>query len=159
MIDRTHFISADIRKPLEIETFNHVICNPPYKKAGAHKQSESLQKARAMGHIEPDQTLQSWTTCAWNHIKGQGSLTLVHEANQIDEIILALYSENGGRRFGGVEIIPLLPKQDMPAKRVIIRAYKHKKSPATLHCGFVMHNEDGSYTKKADNILRYAASL
>ena len=159
MAERTSFVCADIRHELDIGTFHHIICNPPYKEAGAHKQSPSPAKARAMGHTENDLTLQSWITCAWHHIKGQGSLTIIHEAEQTDSLIHALYSENGGKRFGGVEIIPLYPKEGIPAKRVIIRAYKHKKSPSVIHNGIIMHEEDGTYTKKADNILRHAASL
>lgn len=156
---RTDFVCADIRNALDIATFDHIICNPPYKNAGAHRQSPSLAKARAMGHIEDDLNLQIWITRSWHHIKGQGSLTLVHEAGQTDVILHALYSENGGRRFGNVEIIPLYPKESMAAKRVIIRAYKHKKSPATLHRGIVMHDERGAHTKEADDILRHAAPL
>lgn len=161
MSERAAFICADIRAyPLEnIGTFDHVICNPPYKEAGAHRQSPSASKARAMGHLEDDISLQSWVSCAWHHIKGQGSLSIIHEAGQIDAIIHALYSENGGRRFGSVEIIPLYPKAGILAKRVIIRAYKHKKSPAIIHHGIIMHEEDGSYTKEADDILRDGKAL
>ncbi len=159
MAERSNFSCADVRSELDIGSFNHVICNPPYKEAGAHRQSPSPAKARAMGHLEENLNLQSWTTRAWHHIKGQGSLTMVHEAGQTDRLIQALYSENGGRRFGSVEIIPLYPKAGTAAKRVIIRAYKHKKSPATLHQGIVMHDQNGQHTKEADDILRHAAPL
>ncbi len=159
MEERTSFLCADIRNDLEIATFDHIICNPPYKRAGAHKHSPSPSKAQAMGHLEDSSNLQSWITRAWHHIKGQGSLTIVHEAEQADSIIHALYSENGRRRFGAVEIIPLYPKADTPAKRVLIRAYKHKKAGTTIHPGIIMHEADGSYTKKANDILRHMASL
>lgn len=161
MVQRVNFIRADIRSyPFtNIGTFDHVICNPPYKEAGAHRQSPSEAKALAMGHTENDISLQSWISCAWYHIKGQGSLSMVHEAGQVDAILHALYSKNGGRRFGSVEIIPLYPKAGVPAKRVIIRAYKHKKSPSVIHHGIIMHEKDGSHTKEADDILRHAAPL
>ena len=159
MADRASFICADIRHELKINTFDHIICNPPYKRAGAHKHSPSPSKAQAMGHLEDSSNLQSWITRAWHHIKGQGSLTIVHEAEQADSIIHALYSENGRRRFGAVEIIPLYPKAATPAKRVLIRAYKHKKGGTILHPGIIMHEVDGSYTKEANDILRHMAPL
>ncbi len=155
----SQFICADIRNDLDIATFDHVICNPPYKEAGTHRLSPSPAKAIAMGHIENNIDLQSWITRAWLHIKGQGSLTIIHEAGQIDNILHSLYSKNGGKRFGGVEIIPLYPKQGVPAKRVILRAYKHKKSPAILHHGIIMHDHDGNSTKQAESILRNKATL
>ncbi|MGH1375452.1 MAG: tRNA1(Val) (adenine(37)-N6)-methyltransferase [Alphaproteobacteria bacterium] len=159
MSKRAQFVCADIRETLDLPTYHHVICNPPYYEYGMHIHSPSDAKAKAMGHTEGDISLQSWVTRAWHHIKGQGSLTMIHDAGQTDALLHALYSHNGGRRFGNVEIIPLYPRTNTPAKRVIIRAYKHKKSPAILHQGIIMHDENGDYTKAAENILRNVYSL
>ena len=148
---RAEFICADIREFREAR-FEHVICNPPYMEAGAHAPSPSEKRAKALGH--EDTTLEDWIACAFDCLKGQGSLTMIHRADMIDKIILAT-----GKRFGAVEIIPLWPRAEAPAKRVIVRAYKHKKSPANIHPGIVLHHEDGSYTKEAEAILRQAKSL
>tara|TARA_B100001989_G_scaffold92681_1_gene64533 strand:- start:3721 stop:4467 length:747 start_codon:yes stop_codon:yes gene_type:complete len=158
MNDRTTFTQGDIRT-LETTKADHIICNPPYQESGKHLQSPSSAKATAIGHINEDITLQDWITCAFNHIKGQGSLTLIHEAGRLDDILHALYSKNGGKRFGNIEIFPLWPKDSTPAKRAIIRAWKHKKSESIIHNGLILHNEDGSYTREADNILRDGKAL
>ena len=158
MSDRAGFICGDVRNA-DLPRADHVICNPPYMEAGAHISSPSESKARAMGHIEDDMTIQDWITCAHRHIKGQGSLTMIYDAGQSDMLIHALYGKNGGRRFGGVEIIPLFPRDGVPAKRVIIRAYKHKKSKATLYPGIIMHQENGDYTDAANKVLRGAEQL
>ncbi|MDH5723257.1 MAG: methyltransferase [Alphaproteobacteria bacterium] len=158
MTERCRFMQGDIRT-LDIDKANHIICNPPYQESGKHLHSPSNAKAKAMGHTEDDISLQDWITCAFNHIKGQGSLTLIHEAGRLDDILHALYSKNGGKRFGNVEIFPLWPKESTPAKRVIVRAWKHKKSPAIMHNGLILHNEDGSYTKTTDRILRDGKAL
>ncbi len=152
---------ADIRntKDLDLDLYDHVIANPPYKDAAQYIHSPSSAKAKAMGHFEDGQTLQDWITCAWNHIKGQGSLTMIHEAGQTDMLIHTLFSPKGGRRFGSVEIIPLYPKENVAAKRVIIRAYKHKKSCATIHHGIIMHKNNGEHTKQAELILREMFAL
>ncbi len=157
--NRSNFIVSDIRDARLGNIFDHVICNPPYMKFDAHIQSPSPSKARAMGHLDENMDLQSWITCAHRHIKGQGSLSIIHDGGQIDNIIHALYGKNGGKRFGGVEIIPLYPKKNQPAKRIIIRAWKHKKSPSILHQGIIMHKSNGNYTKQADRILRDAEKL
>lgn len=159
MEDRATFLCADIREELNIPTFNHVICNPPYKEAGAHKPSPSAAKAQAMGHQDDDLTLDAWTTRAWHHIKGQGSLTIIHEAGKTDELIRALYSTRGAKRFGHVEIFPLYPKEGMAAKRVVVRAWKHKKSPSVLHAGLIMHDENSDHTAAAERILRDGEGL
>ncbi len=160
------FLCSDIRDlelgnmdAFNIGTFDHVICNPPYKKAGSHKHSPSLAKAQAMGHIDHDISLQNWIDCAWNHIKGQGSLTIIHEAGQCDSILHGLYGARGGRRFGNIEILPIYTKYAQPAKRVIIRAWKHKKGDSKLLPSITLHNTDGSHTKEADAILRDGKAL
>lgn len=153
---KADFIHGDIRSAENIDTFHHVICNPPYRDAGAYIRSPSAAKDTAIGH---DMTLQNWTDFAWHHIKGQGSLTMIHDAAYSDALIRSLYSVHGKRRFGGVDIIPLYPKRGTPAKRVIVRAWKHRKSSSTLSSGLVIHEADGSYTKEANDILRHMASL
>lgn len=158
MDERADFECADILT-LAMESFDHVVCNPPYFEAGAHLHSPSPARARAIGYIDRAVGIEDWITCAFNHIKGQGSLSLIHEAGQIDNIIHALYGAQGGRRFGAVEIFPLYPHAGEAAKRVIIRAWKHKKSPAIIHSGIIMHESDGRYTAAADCVLRGGARL
>ncbi len=156
---RAIFTCADIRRELPLAPHDHIICNPPYKEHGKHKPSPSAAKAVAMGHVEENINLQSWTDCAWQMIKGRGSLTMIHEAERCDDMIKALFSARGGRRFGGIEIIPLFPKTGKDARRVIIRAWKHKQSGTLLRPGIIMHDENGTYTKEAEDILRHAAPL
>ncbi len=146
------FITADIREFSPEHCFNHVICNPPYLDGGAHIRSPSAAKATAMGHDEA--TLQDWIDCAYKNLKSRGSLTMIHQAGQTDKILQAM-----GDRFGATEIIPLWPRVGTSAKRVIIRSYKNRKSPASIHAGLVLHQKNGDYTAEAEKILRDAAPL
>lgn len=157
---RARFSCGDVRETLDLPlSYDHVVCNPPYKEAGAHRPSPSASKAAAMGHQDDDLTLQSWITCAWEHIKGQGSLTMIHEAGKLDEILHSLYSPKGGRRFGQVEVFPIFSKDGQAANRVIVRSWKHKKAGSVIHTGIVIHESDGSYTNEAENVLRHSAPL
>lgn len=150
---RCRFLCADVRD-LDLDAHDHVICNPPYLDSGAHTPSPRDAKALAMGHQDAELSLQDWVDCAFRHIKGRGSLTMIHEAGRVDEIILAL-----GKRFGATEIIPLWPRAGVPAKRVIVRSWKHRKSPATIHPGLVLHETDSAYTPAAESVLRNARAL
>lgn len=160
MAERSSFLCADIRDlPSDIGTFEHVVCNPPYKESGEHRISPSKAKALAMGHIDDEMSLRVWIDSAWMHIKGQGSLTMIHEAGRLDSIVHALFSERGGRRFGNIEVFPIFTKPKKEARRVIIRAWKHKKSGSRLLKGITLHNADGSYTIEAEAVLRDACPL
>jgi tRNA1(Val) A37 N6-methylase TrmN6 len=151
MSGRAEFIAGDIhgfRQP----AFDHVICNPPYMESGTHTPSPTKAKATAHGHDET--TLQDWLDAAFHNLKSGGSFTIIHRADQADKIISGL-----GKRFGAVEIIPLWPRRGVEAKRVIIRAVKDRKTPATLHAGLILHEANGDYTAETEKILRGGEGL
>lgn len=140
------FICADIHA-FESDRFDHIICNPPYLEAGTHTRSPDEGRAASNGHEK--ETLSAWVDTAFRLLKSNGSLTIIHRADMMDKIILAM-----GKRFGAIEIIPLWPRQEEDAKRVIIRAIKDRRSPCILYAGIVLHHSDGTYTAEAENILR-----
>lgn len=151
-INHTSFICVPVQE-FEVETpdrrFNHVICNPPYLEAGHHIVSPQKGIATARSHASDDITLEDWVKAALRLLKSGGSFTVIHRADSMDRIIQAL-----GRSFGAIDIFPLWPAKNKPAKRVIIRAIKDRKSPTTLHQGIILHDENGKYTKEAEDILR-----
>ena len=151
MSDRATFINSDIRD-FTGERHNHVIINPPYLESGAHIPSPSDAKAKAHGHDET--TLADFVTAGFRNLKSGGTISIIHRADQSDKIIHAF-----GKKFGGVEIIPLWPRVGVQAKRVIIRGIKDRKTPATLHAGLVLHQDNGDYTPEAEAVLRKAAPL
>ena len=151
---RADFICADIRDFQAEDTFDHVICNPPYLEAGTYTPAASAERAVALGHVSEIMTLEDWVMAGFRNLKSGGSLTIIHRADHTDKIIRAM-----GRKFGAVEIIPLYPKAGQAANRVIIRAIKDRKTPAILHAGLILHEESGAYTAKADAILRDGAAI
>lgn len=153
MAARAVFTEHDIRTYRE-KSAHHVVCNPPFLESGTHLISPDEKLARARGHQDRDTTLQNWIDAGFHNLKPLGSLTMIHRADHTDKIIQAL-----GKRFGATDIIPLWPKTGVEAKRVIIRTWKNRKTPARLHPGIVLHNRDGAYTAAADEILRDAAGL
>ncbi|HBR70065.1 MAG TPA: methyltransferase [Rhodospirillaceae bacterium] len=153
MEDRTEFLASDVCDYNGGKKFDHIICNPPYQETGERTQSPSSKKETAHAHRE-DITLHDWIDCAVRNLKAKGSLTVIHRADQADKILQSLEG-----RFGGTEIIPLWPRENTPAKRVIIRACRDSRSPATIHPGLVLHKENGDYTDEADDILRRALPI
>lgn len=151
---RAEFICADIRGYTAETPFDHVICNPPYLEAGTYTQAASLERATALGHTDAEVTLDDWIKAGFRNVRSGGSLTVIHRADKVDRIIQSM-----GRKFGAVEIIPLYPRVGEDAKRVIVRGVKDRKTPARLHAGIVLHNEDGTETDAARAILRGGVSI
>lgn len=149
--DKSEWVRSDIREyiPSDKPVFDHVIVNPPYWEGGHHTPSPDAVKAQALGHQDEDLTLEDWVKAAHRLLKSGGSFTIIYPTTGTDKIIQAL-----GRKFGAVEIIPLWPRVGDDSKRVIIRARKDRKTPATIRAGLVLHQADGSYTPEADKVLR-----
>ena len=56
-------------------------------------------------------------------------------------------------------ILPIHPKPDAPAIRVLVRAVKQSRAPLALLPGLVLTNGDGQPTPAAEAILREGAVL
>lgn len=126
-------------------SFDHVITNPPYVAQG----NTSPHPSRALAYAEGEADLQTWISFCLSRLKHKGILTMIHRADRVDEIIKHLQGP-----AGDITIIPLWPKHGVAAKRVIIRARKGVRTPATLHPGLILHQSDGSYTSSAQATLR-----
>lgn len=149
---KASFLCMDIAQYRAELPFDHVVTNPPFLEAGGHTRSPVEGKALAMGH--ESLSLSDWIDAGFHNLRSGGSLSIIHRADALDKILQAL-----GRRFGAADIIPLWPRAGDAAKRVIVRAVKDRRSPATLHAGIVLHKENGTYTDEADSILRDGAGL
>jgi tRNA1(Val) A37 N6-methylase TrmN6 len=63
------------------------------------------------------------------------------------------------RRFGAVTLLPLFPKEGEQAVRVIVQARKGSRAGMRLLQGLVLHEADGSYSAKAEAVLRHGQAL
>lgn len=128
-------------------SYDHVIMNPPYFER--HTYTNSLYQHKTISNGEGDTSLKDWISEGHRALKSRGYITIIHTARRLDHL-LELLTFN----FGGIEIFPILSKQGVPAKRILVRARKAVKSPLTLHSGLVLHNEDGSFTSEALSIIQ-----
>jgi tRNA1(Val) A37 N6-methylase TrmN6 len=151
MNDRLHIVESDVRNPL-IRKFDHVAMNPPYLKAGTATISAHPLKAAATA--ESEAKLADWIAAARDALKPGGILTLIHRADRLDDVL-------GGvsRSFGGLAILPLHPKRDRAANRIILRAQLGSGEPLAILPGLVLHAENGAFTAAADSILRGGSAL
>jgi len=145
---------GDLRRPpsdLPRGGFDHVLMNPPYVAVGAADASPEPSKRKA---TVDELGIEAWIDAALRFLKARGRLTLIHRADRLDELIVAL-----SERMGEIAVIPLWPKAGEAARRVILRARKGAKSPARLCAGLVLHNADGTFTAEAEAVLRAGAAL
>jgi tRNA1(Val) A37 N6-methylase TrmN6 len=127
-------------------SFEKVMMNPPYLDAATNRRSSDKTKADA--HMMGLGGLDAWMRTATCILKPGGMLTMIYRSQSIGQIIAATQG-----RFGDLQIMPVYPKADKPAKLLLIRAVKGSRAPVTFVPAVVIHNEDGSFTSKAAAVL------
>ena len=164
LADRVDVVIADLgrggallhdpmRPPgLDPGTFQHVVANPPYYDQGTGTAPAS--SVRRVAHQMPGDGLDRWLALLATAAATDATLTLVHRADALDRILLALAG-----RFGAVRIRPVHSTIERPAGRVLIGAIKGSRAPLTLLPGFVLQDGTGHNLPEIEAILRQGASL
>ena len=159
--DRIAQIEADITGPgrerhaagLTPGLADHVICNPPYYPDARFRASPETSRAGA--HVLDARGLEPWARTITDVLKEGGTLTLIFRADGLDEVLAVL-----ARRFGAIDIVPLRPRAEAPATRILVRAKRASRAPLRLLPGFVLHEGEGSdFTPLARAIMRDGAGL
>jgi len=144
------FMIGDLVRPLPriaAGGFDHAMANPPFLEAA--RADASPNEERATAHMEGVAGLEDWIAFMLRMVRSKGTLTMIHRANRLDEILSVLRGQ-----AGEIVVFPLWPKEGKTPKRVIVRARKGIKTPLTISPGLVLHEDDGGYTARADEILR-----
>ena len=102
-----------------------------------------------------EEGLGAWIGFLLKSVREGGSITIIHRADRLGDILSLLAPKSGS-----VRIRPIAPFADAPAKRVLVRAIKSGKAPMRLLPALVMHDrEGGKHTPEAEAILRGEAAL
>ena len=146
--ERFRVVLANVETPgaLGTASFDHAMANPPYHEAATHPPSPEPAKARA--NTAPATGLAVWIERALARLRPGGSLTLIQRADRLGEILSAL-----GARAGRIGVLPVQPRADAPASRIIVQAVKGRRTPLVLLPPLVLHEADGRYTAAAERIL------
>ena len=126
--------------------FAGVFANPPFDR---EDEIRAPAEARRHAHIT-ELSLHQWIGALADRLSGGAALTLIHRAAKIPELLAAFEG-----RLGGVELIPIRPYAEAPAKRVIARARKGSRAPLRLLKGYDLHDRSGAkYTPEIEALLR-----
>ncbi|MBM3557297.1 MAG: methyltransferase [Alphaproteobacteria bacterium] len=153
--ERLRFLQGDIgRLPAEIGPgeYHHVFANPPFLPEA--RSDTPATGAKTQAKIEGEADLAAWVSAALVAARPKGTLTFIHRADRLDDLLAALAA-----KAGGIVVYPLWPKAGRPAKRVLVRAIKRSRAPLTVAPGLVLHDAGGAWTQEAQAILRDGAAL
>ncbi|MEJ2227723.1 MAG: methyltransferase [Alphaproteobacteria bacterium] len=160
LADRVRIIEGDVTAPasaiaaqgLPLESFNHVLANPPFLEASEARVPPGARLARA--HALEAGDLERWVRFLAAFCAPKGMATIVHRADALPRLLAALEG-----RFGGVVVYPLFPRPGEPATRVLVQGKKGSRAPFCLAQGMVLHAEGNAFTPEAQAVLRHGQRL
>jgi tRNA1(Val) A37 N6-methylase TrmN6 len=127
----------------------HVLMNPPFHDPGRHRVSSDPRRRVAHAAARPN----AWVGCARRLLASGGTLTLVWRADGLAEVLAGLDG------FGGVAVLPVHPRPNAAAIRILVRAEKGSRAPLSLLAGLVLNDGAGHPTAEAEAVLRQGAVL
>lgn len=140
LVDKLTIIDGDIkdiRLLVKAESFDKVLCNPPYF-TGAQATTK-----KNFSRLENSAILDDFVTAASYALRFGGDLWIVIKANRLTGLIYSLKSHN----LEPKEMTMVYPKPEADVDIAIIKARKGGKEGLKIS-SFVVADENGEYTDK-----------
>lgn len=159
--DRTTIIDADVTGPGAARKsagvldngYDSVIANPPFFAKGAG--TLAAETGRAGARHMPAETFDLWVRTAASAAAARGEVIFVYPVESLSPLLAAFT-----QRFGNVTVLPLTPRADVPATRVLIRGIKGSRAPLSLLASRALHDVKGrGFLPDFEAIFRGTATL
>ena len=155
LADRVEGLAGDVALPfsrLGLPRFDAALCHPPFFDDASALRGPAPEKSRAWMATDG---LAAWTGYLLKAVRDGGTITLIHRADRLADLLAGL-----APKAGSIRIRPVQPRAASPASRVIVRAVRGGRAPLALLPPLVLHPEgEGKHTEAAEAILRDAAPL
>ena len=130
-----------------------VLMNPPFNDPA--RQNVSPDPQRRLAHAGSRETLAEWVERAAWLLAPSGVLTLIWRADGLGDVLSAL----GIGGIGGIGVLPVYPRPDAAAIRILVRGVKGSRAPLSLAPGLTLNDANARPTAEAEAILRGGESL
>jgi tRNA1(Val) A37 N6-methylase TrmN6 len=148
---------ADLPAEVKARRFHHVIANPPYFEDFRGVSATSEDRAYGRAGALP---LAKWVGVASKRLRPGGVATFIQRADRLPELMSAFHAT-----LGALELWPIQPRMNRPARLVLLRGRKGRRAafmshpPLVLHRGNSHERDGDSYTATISNVLRMPQSL
>ncbi len=157
--DRGYVLEADLLSKasrrgagLRDESAGLVITNPPFLDPSRARLSPDPRKRHAQA-MPAEGALAAWIMASLALVAPGGLFILIHRP---DALPLILQTMAG--RAGGIAVLPVYPRRETNAGRILVRGKKGSRAPLALAPPLVLHDGEG-FTKAADAIHKGVAMI
>jgi tRNA1(Val) A37 N6-methylase TrmN6 len=163
LAERVGVISADFMSAPErraaglVPGADLIVTNPPFFEAGSVRASPDAGRARA--HVLADSQdgvhpLYRWIHSALALLAPGGCFVMICRPETLGTVLAALE-----RRLGSQAILPVHPRADAPAHRLLIGGVKGARGPLRLLPALALHETSGAFTPLAEALHRGEALI
>src|SRR5690606_19564302 len=132
--------------------YDFAIMNPPFNEAADRSSPDDLRRD---AHVMEDGLFERWLRTAAAIVRPRGGLALIARPRSLPAILAALE-----RRFGDARIVPVLPRPDEAAIRIVVRAVRGSRAALSLMPPLVVHADAGDhFSARAEAVNNGRASL
>ncbi len=117
------------------ESFEHVLCNPPYRPVGSGRPSPGEGRNRA--RFESTATLADFLDAAAFFLANKGTAWFVHLASRLATLVTGLTA----RRLEPKRLLPVHSRPGGPARLVLVEAMKNGGPGLVLEPPLVLYSE------------------
>jgi tRNA1(Val) A37 N6-methylase TrmN6 len=155
LAERVEVLAGDVAQRFQAlgrAPFDAAMSNPPFFDDPAALRAPMPERR---GAWMADDGLGAWIGFLLKALREGGALTVIHRADRLADLLALL-----APKAGSIQVRPIHPFADAPAKRVLVRAIKTGKAPLQLLPPLILHARDGGrHTAEAEDILRGRAAL
>src|SRR5262249_14156260 len=128
-----------------------VLMNPPFNDPARARPSPD--PGRRLAHAD-EASLDTWVRCAARLLRPSGTFALIWRADGLADVLRALSAG-----FGAIAVLPVHPRPDAPAIRILVRAEKGSGAPLVLLPGLALNDATGQPSVAVEAVLRRGAGL
>ena len=163
MDERAEVLCRDIEAPggaqgagIDQGSVDHALANPPFFSAGEMRASPDAGRSDAHVHDRGrSEGLERWCAFAAGAVRSGGTLTLIHRADALPDVLEAMDG-----RFGGVRVTPVHPRPGEDAIRVLVQGAKGSRAPLVIAPALILHGPSGSaFAPPIEAVLRAPKAL
>lgn len=137
---------------LGAEAFDFVLMNPPFNDNTHRASPDALKRA---AHVMDEGLFEAWLRTAAAIVRPGGGFAAIVRPQSLGLLLQALSG-----RFGAVEIVPIHPRPESLAIRVVLRARRAARAPLSLLPPLALHDGPShGFSPRADALNNGRASL
>jgi tRNA1(Val) A37 N6-methylase TrmN6 len=138
---------------LDDRAFDFAIMNPPFNEVRDRPSPDGLKREAHV--LDAENGIDAWVRTAAAIVRPRGGFAAILRPTLLPALLAAMAG-----RFGGAGIVPIHPRPDEPAIRVVVRAIRSARGALKLMPPLVLHGAGGhQFTTRADEVNNGRASL